>query len=168
MKFQEWARQALSGNNIILDTETTGLGRDDEVIQLGIINIRGEILCDARVRPDMEVSPSATAIHGITQEALQHAPHIREIHGFLMGIFDAHDLIIAYNAPFDARMLAQTLRKNNLATPTNRWICAMRAYAEGGRWSKLTDVCEAEINVPAHSAVGDCLRTLALLKGAQE
>lgn len=47
-----WARWALVTRNVvILDTETTGLGADAEVVELAVLSPRGEVLFDSLVRP---------------------------------------------------------------------------------------------------------------------
>lgn len=50
----EWARSVLIGrinNCVILDCETTGLGDQDEIIQLAIIDMRGNILFNSLIKP---------------------------------------------------------------------------------------------------------------------
>ena len=51
-----WARQVVeTGETLILDTETTGLDAHDEVIQLGIVDMHGNVLLDTLVRPTVSV-----------------------------------------------------------------------------------------------------------------
>ena len=54
-----------AGAALILDTETTGLGDEDEVIQLGIVDLEEWVLFNSLFRPTIEVSPGALAVHGI-------------------------------------------------------------------------------------------------------
>src|SRR5207249_12089207 len=47
-----WARQVVEeSETLILDTETTGLDDDDEVIQLAIIDMQGNVLLDTLAKP---------------------------------------------------------------------------------------------------------------------
>jgi DNA polymerase-3 subunit epsilon len=42
----EQARLIMQQNPLILDTETTGLGRDAEICEIAVIDARGRILVD--------------------------------------------------------------------------------------------------------------------------
>ena len=76
-----WARQVIeTGETLILDTETTGLNAHDEVIQLGIVDMRGIVLLDTLVRPTNPIAPEARAIHGITDEVLAQAPSFSNLY----------------------------------------------------------------------------------------
>lgn len=64
-----WARRVVAeGEALILDTETTGLEAHDEVIQLAIVDMRGNVVLQSLVRPTVPVGTEARAIHGITDE----------------------------------------------------------------------------------------------------
>lgn len=41
----------LNSDHVIIDTETTGLMASDEIIEITIINMRGEILLNTLVKP---------------------------------------------------------------------------------------------------------------------
>src|SRR5687767_11401982 len=70
-----WARQVLEGGEtLIVDTETTGLHDNDEVIQLAIIDMQGTVLLDTFARPTSPMAPEARAIHGATDQVLAAAP----------------------------------------------------------------------------------------------
>ena len=74
------ARAWLEANALILDTETTGLGDDAEVVELAVIDCAGAVLLDTLVRPSGPVPAEAAAIHGITDAMLADAPTWSEIH----------------------------------------------------------------------------------------
>ena len=176
----QWARQMVEGNALILDTETTGLN-DGEIVQIAVINSRGAVMLDTLVKPVMPIPPGATAIHGITDAMVADAPTWAEVAEILRRIIDGRELCI-YNAVYDRKMMHQSAEK--AGTPKIDWKelanfhCAMERYAEfwgdwnsyhqSYRWQKLTDACDQqgipEPEAPAHSALGDCLRTLELLK----
>jgi hypothetical protein len=64
-----WARRVVEeGEALILDTETTGLEAHDEVIQLAIVDMRGNVILQSLVRPTVPVGTEARTIHGITDE----------------------------------------------------------------------------------------------------
>ena len=109
-----WARGLLEDNDIlIVDTETTGLKVEDEIVQLAIVNLRGETLINTLLRPVTEVSDEALAVHGITDQELAGAPMFSDLYERVRGFLRSHKLI-AYNAEFDRRMLAQTCKRYGL------------------------------------------------------
>ena len=51
-------------NCAILDTETTGLYDDAEIVEISIIDENGGVLLDTLVKPLKPIPAEATAIHG--------------------------------------------------------------------------------------------------------
>jgi DNA polymerase-3 subunit epsilon len=171
------ARAILAAEPVFLDTETTGLGSTDEVIELGIVDMDGTVLLSTLVRPTIPIPAEATAIHGITNEMVADAPTIADLHEQLQALM-ADRLVVIYNADYDLRMLKQSSGAHGLESPglTVRWWCAMRVYAEHAgewnhksgsyRWHKLAAACQREgVELPAelHRAVADAEATRRLL-----
>ena len=71
---QQQAHQWLRDNCLILDAETTGLGEDAEIVEITIIDTTGKPLINTLVKPSTPIPAEATAIHGITNEMVRHAP----------------------------------------------------------------------------------------------
>jgi len=91
-----------SGDYLLLDTETTGLGSDAEICQIAIINSKGETLLDTLVKPVKPIPAEATAIHGITNEDVAEAQPFsgRQVYDIISG---KH--VVVYNADYDSEML---------------------------------------------------------------
>ena len=180
------SRQAhawLAANALILDTETTGLGDDAEVVELAVIDCAGVVLLDTLVRPSGPVPAEAGAIHGITDAMLADAPTWSEIHARFCGLVEGRQVVI-YSREFDTRVITQTARRYGLPAPQGfdlvldpgRIHCAMQAYAEFRgewsaekgryRWQKLSAAAQQQgVTVTnAHRALGDCLMTLGLVR----
>ena len=69
-----WARSLMGRTDwVILDTETTGLGSTDVVIQIGVTDHRGVTLVDTLVRPAVAIGYWAQAVHGISARAVAGA-----------------------------------------------------------------------------------------------
>lgn len=165
---------------LILDTETTGL-HDGEICQIAILSSMGEVLLNSYVRPVRRIPYSATQIHGITDQMVADAPTWAEILSNVQQILEGTDLVV-FNAVFDRKMMhksAEALGLDAIEWKTiARWWCAMNAYAEywgerssyGGsgsyRWQSLAKAClQQKIKISdAHSALGDCKLTLALIR----
>lgn len=176
---QHQAQQWLDQDCLILDTETTGLGEDAEIVEITIIDTTGKPLINTLVKPSKTIPAEATAIHGITDAMVMNAPLWTEI-CHKVGALMSGRTVVMYNASYDARLLDQTDLiwgvipdlKNGLAD----FQCAMRAYAEfygqcsergGYKWQKLTAAAEQQdikIQGAAHRALSDCLTTLGVIK----
>ena len=95
---------------VVLDTETTGLDVNDnhKVIEIGCIEILNRRITDnyfhSYINPSRSIDPSATAVHGITNEKLQNEPIFLDIKDHLISFINGAE-VIAHNAPFDIGFL---------------------------------------------------------------
>ena len=92
---------------LILDTETTGMGAGDEVIELGIIDLDGNILYQGLFKPIAPISPGARKIHHISDEMLAAAPDYADEVEKIRAIVSGHPLV-GHNVSFDRKLLTQT------------------------------------------------------------
>ena len=104
---QEIARTLIAQKPVYIDTETTGLEKDDEVVEISIIDFDGTRLFSSLVKPSRPIPAAAQRIHHITDKEVASAsawpilwPRIRS---YLYG-----RPVAAYNAPFDYRMMQQS------------------------------------------------------------
>lgn len=152
---------------VFLDTETTGLGRRDEIIQIAILDINGRELCKTLVRLTNRktVPKAASAVHGITKKDLDGKPTYKELSRQLQSVLKGKR-VIAYNAEFDFRMMQQTCSIAGGYQPDpSRWECAMKAYAAfygeihpffgDYKWQKLGG---------SHDATDDVVQLISLVK----
>lgn len=167
-----------NNNYVILDTETTGLERPAEICQIAVISHTGNILVDTYVKPVRKIPQQATSIHGITDDMVKSAPMWKQIKDKVYEELVGKDVIV-YNAKFDRNMLHLSDESNGLERTNYHeymtWHCAMLWYAEyWGEmhsyygtpvWQKLTNACKQQRIgiIDAHSALGDCRMTHALL-----
>lgn len=165
----EWARAVLDQPDryVILDTETTGVGNDDEVIQIGVIKPSGEVLLDHLIRPAQKkyIHPKAQQVHGITMAMLLDKPSYEPISQLLASAVEGRT-IITYNAEFDRRLLIQTAGFAGGLVPPDPWECAMLQYAQFvGEWDDYRNKYRwQKLRGGDHTAVGDCKATLALIQ----
>jgi len=165
----EWARSLVANpaDWLILDTETTGLGLIDEVIQIAIVDPGGSPVFDSLVRPlnHKSISAEATAVHGITIEMLAGAPAFPQIAAALAQAVGGKR-VIAYNAEYDRRMFQQTAVLSGGRIPAWNWECAMIRYARFvGEWdSRKNDYRYQRLPSGDHTALGDCRATLKLIR----
>lgn len=170
------AQKKLTLNPVYLDVETTGMEDRDEVIEIAIVDNDGSTLIDSFVKPVGDISPSAYAVHGISEDMIRGAPIWAEIWpqieesllGRVVGI---------YNADFDIRMLEQSHLKGQMAwqPPYVAYFCIMKLYAQfhgewnpstrSYRWQKL-DAARRQCNIDlpnTHRAKDDTLLARALI-----
>ncbi len=137
---------------VVLDTETTGVGAEDRIIDLYAIVIdprSGETGASLRLRcnPQRPSHPKALAKHGITDAQAQAAPLFAKQAPQLLD-FLANSCIIAHNAAFDARMLAQELSRLDpgmMDRLSLKFACTMLAAQEildYKRWPSLDLLCD--------------------------
>lgn len=169
----EWAKMALDSNStIILDTETTGLDGDAQIVEIAIITTKGEILLDTMVRPSLPIPEEASYIHGITDADVRDAPLWPVVWEQVLSILQNARVVIIWNEPFDTRMMAQSCWAHSIdyqagidTLPGTTFDCAMRKYAKWfGEWNyKHGDYRWQALN-GGHRALGDCLAVVERLK----
>jgi len=68
------AREIIDAKPIYIDTETTGLGKDAEIIELAVVDDDGQVLLNQLFRPQLPIPPEATRLHKITNEMVAGKP----------------------------------------------------------------------------------------------
>jgi len=151
---------------LVLDTETTGLDGDAEIVELALVTPNGEVLLDTRVRPDTAIPAEASAVHGITDADVAAAPTFPEIYQCLVDLLPRRT-VVAYNADFDRAMLHAAYSRHGLRRPAPvRWSCAMERYAAyTGEWSDdWGDYRWQRLPGGGHRALDDCRAVLTLIR----
>ncbi len=166
-----WAREMLARPNVvILDTETTGLGAIDEIIEIAIINTRNGVLMNRLFQCQMPTIPfQATRVHGLTKGDLNGACAFPQVWNALTRRLASWEILI-YNADYDLRMLNYTAKRYGLVLPALSAQCLMKRASEyiGGKKSKysLADAC-AHFQIEqseAHRALADVQNSLKVLQ----
>lgn len=160
----EWARQILQRSDVlILDTETTDL--DGEVIELAIINLKGETVYSQRFNPTRDISAGAQAVHGLTNEVLVNEPRFAQCAPELFQLLTAAGLVLIYNSAFDINRLAYTSALHGVDMPAFKSDCLMEWYAQFvNEWSSYHQSYRWLPLNGGHDALGDCRAALDVLK----
>lgn len=177
-----WARKVVTNPNaVFLDTETTGLGPDAEICDIGIVGIDGSVLIDSLVRPLNPIPAEATAVHGISDQMVASAYTWAEMCLVIADKLRGKAVII-YNAQYDTKILKQVTDKIDFPTDllNTRAECAMLAFSDFDgtpgkygslKWHKL-DVAAARFEIPpgGHRALADAetCRRVVLAMAAHE
>lgn len=131
---------------IVIDTETTGTKKTDQVIELAyipmtdaffsiVLQIRSELLAyvenpetstidsffEQRYKPSVDIDPFAFEVHGITQQMLADCPKAETL-----TIPGKVEFAVAHNASFDKRMIRQTMSHElHGQFDEIKWICTV-------------------------------------------
>jgi len=170
----------LDSDPLFLDTETTGLGPDSEIVEIAIVDRAGGSVFRTLVRPTAIIPAAATRIHGITQEMVcRIGIPMDVIWDQLYPIIKRRQLVI-YNAAYDVRLIYQSCAAVGLDLDHGIFsttTCAMLLYADyrgewddfhgNNRWHNLGAACAQQairtVGVQLHRAAGDAELTRRLL-----
>lgn len=171
----QYARSIIDQHPVYLDTETTGLSSQDEIIEFSIIDHDGSLLFSRLMKPTQPIPAQARLIHGISDAdvaAEKTWPLLwSEIRAILYG-----RVIAAYNSPFDLQLMQQTHRRYGLPWRDNfNFVDVMSIFSSfrgvrdpvrgGMRMFKLADAASF-LNISIHEthrATADTLLTRAVL-----
>jgi DNA polymerase-3 subunit epsilon len=127
----EMAREIFAQKPVYIDTETTGLDKNAEIVEIAIVDHDGKVLMEDLIRPSVSIPPETSRVHHITDEMVKNAktwpvlwPTIRS------NIFGRP--LAFYNEVFDMRMIRQTHQKFS-PTPWRenfKTFCVMKLYAQ--------------------------------------
>lgn len=146
-----------------LDTETTGLGPDAEVVELALLDGKGRPLINTLVRPERATRwPDAQRIHGITPAMVAGAPTLAQLELSLLRALVGNHLVV-YNLGYDLPLMPKSVQRAPV-----KFSCAMQDFAAhygdwndyhgSFRWQRLTVAAEYVGHTwegPAHRAAAD-------------
>lgn len=131
------AKEILALNPIFLDTETTGTGPSDLIIEVGIVDVNGKVLYEGLVNPGKPIPAESSAVNGITNGDVKDEPHWPEVWP-VIEIVLKNRVIGIYNADFDMRLLRQTCLAYKLKwdIQMEQSFCVMKLFsAYYGEWN---------------------------------
>lgn len=114
---------------LALDTETTGLGPYDVIIEIALVEGHGAILADTTVAPGRPVTAKSSQVHGLQQEDLAEAPSWTSLWPQIQALLHSHS-VVAWNAAFDLRLLRQTCDRYGLPMAVRRILCLKQAFRQ--------------------------------------
>lgn len=154
---------------IVVDTETTGLGDADEVIEVAVVRLDGGS-ASSLIRPRVPISVEARAAHHISDRDLARAPTMADLLLHDPYFFRA-DVLVAHNAEFDLRMLRQS-RVPAAALPPRTictWRCALHVFPDAPSYGNQVLRYHLGIggpvkgDLPSHRALSDAIVTSRIL-----
>jgi DNA polymerase-3 subunit epsilon len=156
-------------DTVYLDLETTGLGSNDAILEIGILDDQGEVLVDQLIRPLRHTSwPDAQMVNGIAPADVGQSPPLDAIRPKIIEVVRGRRVVI-YNAAFDTQFLSDELQHAASVE------CCMWAFAEHYgewrpdrgkyQWKRLAfaaDYILYQWQGAAHRTIHDCMSTRAV------
>ncbi len=171
------AQEIIAEGPVYLDTETTGMGKHDTVIEIAVLDDDGSTLVDTLVQPRGPIPEESIRIHGITDNAVNDAPTWPDVWEDIERSLRGRTVAI-YNVEFDLRMMKQTHTQHWMKwelPPGTKLVDVMELYSQyHGQWDPIRkgfrylSLAQAgkQSGIPlpnTHRAKDDCLLTRALL-----
>ncbi|MST88942.1 3'-5' exonuclease [Sharpea azabuensis] len=161
---------------VILDTETTGLYKDDEVIELSVIDMLGNEIYHSLYHPQKRIGQAASRVNGITNPMLKDEPYfVNEWEAIKEAV--GHRRIIGHNIAFDYRITLSTALRYHIPESEVKMLfrnmvdsrLIAKRYIKNVDNYKLSTLCEMfGITDPQkHRATYDCLMTLEFLRALE-
>jgi DNA polymerase-3 subunit epsilon len=166
-------------NLIIVDTETSGINKAGEVIEIAAIEYRtGKVIIEGLIQPKnidtYKDDSKAGKIHGITREELLKEPTLLDIWGDIVDVLYSDRYVpSSFNASFDAQMIHHSAMLWGLPVPQSSWVCLMKlatAFIGSSFWVSLGEAAEyfGIEQVESHRAMADVLTTRKVLMAMEE
>jgi len=160
---------------VAIDTETTGLdAARARIVQFGGVAIAlgkpdPAHLYEALVDPGEPIPPVSTAIHGISDHAVQGAPSFAAALADFQK-FRAGRLLVGHSIGFDLAIIEHEARRAGVAWQKPRSLCVrlLGAIANPGLPDQSLETLAAWLGVTSggrHTALGDALAAAAIFAG---
>lgn len=119
------------GGYAVVDVETTGLAREDRIVSAAVyrLDFRGEVEDHWYSPVNPQRDPGPTWIHGLTAEALAHAPLFSDIADEFAERL-AGRVLVAHNALFDWSMIAREYARADRTAPVQHRLCTIALAKE--------------------------------------
>ena len=135
---------------IVLDTETTGIGHGHRIIEIGCVEVEDLLPTGDQfhvyIDPQRDIDPDAQKVHGIARHQLHGKPRFADVaigDAFLEYIGDAR--LVAHNAKFDRDFLNMELELcGRRPLPESRWVCTLQLAQKRfpGMYNSLDALCK--------------------------
>lgn len=164
----KWARDMHYAGAVVVDTEATGGAFQDEIFEIAVVRVcDNKVLFDQIFEPTRPVAWHSTKVHNFTTKDLKGNPRFVDYWNKLSSLLDGYP-VLAFNSPFDKRLLEQTCNRYKLNVPELNWHCVMKKYGYYvGRKNglSLASVCEElQITGGNHRAKEDALAAAGVVQ----
>lgn len=157
---------------IVLDCESTGVGKGAEVCELAIVDYRsGDVLFNSLLHPynlDGYDTSKAREVNGISSALLCVAPSLPEVWPDVLAILQSKH-VTSFNTQFDLPLIRGSVQIWDIEVPPIPATCLMKlttAFLERDFYVSLDEASSFFCVEPGmrHRALGDCLTTIEVIR----
>nr|QJS05349.1 DNA polymerase III subunit epsilon, exonuclease [Psychrobacter sp.]QJS05829.1 DNA polymerase III subunit epsilon [Psychrobacter sp.] len=151
---------------LFLDTETTGLKRKDQVIEIAIIDLNNTVVIDTLLYTKTAINYDAYNVHYIDKFDIADMPKFSEIESHIVRLIEGRQLYI-FNADFDLYMMKNSAT-DNFKIEASSIDCLMDIAGDklnNGYRISLGNACNSVgVKCGGHRASSDTLASINLYK----
>lgn len=151
---------------LFLDTETTGLGAKDEVIEIAIIDLNNTVIIDTFIYTKRDIDYDAYEVNRIKKSDLEGMPKLSEIESYIARLVKDRQLYI-FNADFDVDKISYSASKDFklIAKSTDCLMHLAMSIFNQHRYISLANACNRlGVDCGDHRAKSDTLASIRLCK----
>lgn len=173
-QFEQYNRLHDTSKPLFFDTETTGGGREYQIIEIAFCDSDRHVIIDTLIYTDRPSSLGALKVHGIYPHELIGKPTFIDIQPAIVQLLKGRTLY-AYNASFDIRMMRQSGHKlclhqvdvKCLAKQFADFIGQYSPYFKSNRYFSLSKACLhfGVEHTNAHRAAADAIACVTVWEG---
>ena len=173
-QFEQYNRLHDTSKPLFFDTETTGGGRKDPIIEIAFCDSDRNLIINTLIYTNKPLTPGALKVHGIHPHELIGKPTFIDIQPAIVQLLKGRTLY-AYNANFDIRMMRQSGHKLRLQQAEVKCLCKQFAdfigqyspYFKANRYFSLSKACLhfGRQHNNAHRAAADALACVTVWEG---
>lgn len=153
---------------IVIDTETTGMGTEDQIVEIGAVWSEGQDCF--LIKPTVPINVEARATHHITDQMLANMPTAPTWRPKIEKFLTTLGTPVFHNAEFDIRLIKQTWSELLVSPHICTYRVALHLWPDAPRHSNqvlrywLGLEPRVKTNLPPHRALADTAITAALLE----
>ena len=173
-QFEQYNQRHDTSKPLFFDTETTGGGRDDQIIEIAFCDSDRNLIINTLIYTNKPLTPRALKVHGINPHELLGKPTFIDIQPAIVQLLKGRTLY-AYDANFDIRMMWQSGHKLRLqqvavkclAKQSANFIGQYSPYFKSNRYFSLSKACLhfGVEHTNAHRAAADALACVTVWEG---
>lgn len=151
---------------LFLDTETTGLGAKDEVIEIAIVDINNTVIIDTLIYTKRDISYDAYKVNNIKKSDIESMPKFKEIQNQISKLIKDRDLYI-FNADFDIEKMKNSATNTfNLEPRSTNCLMylAMKKFSQHYYMSLANSCKHLGVDCGNHRALSDTLASIRLYR----